>query len=43
VIASDALCSASDEAHDALLQLFNQRFQQQIEVAPADAILDAWA
>jgi nicotinamidase-related amidase len=42
VVASDALCSASDEAHDALLQLFNQRFQQQIEVVPADAILATW-
>ena len=43
IVASDALCSVSDEAHDNLLQLFSGRFQQQIEVAPSEAILEAWA
>jgi nicotinamidase-related amidase len=42
VVASDALCSVSDEAHDNLLQLFGGRFQQQIEVASSEAILEAW-
>jgi len=42
VLASDALCSVSDKAHDDLLQLFNERFQQQAEVASSDVILDAW-
>jgi nicotinamidase-related amidase len=40
--ASDALCSVSDEAHDNLLQLFSNRFQQQIEVASSETILEAW-
>ena len=42
VIASDALCSVSDEAHENLLQLFSGRFQQQIEVASSEMILQAW-
>ena len=43
IVASDALCSVSDEAHDALLMLYRERFGQQIEVASADAILAQWA
>jgi nicotinamidase-related amidase len=26
IIAEDAVCSSSDEGHDALIELFNQRF-----------------
>jgi nicotinamidase-related amidase len=43
VVACDALCSTSDETHDALLLLYRNRFGQQIEVATTDAILEAWA
>lgn len=43
VLARDALCSASDRTHDALLTLYRERFGQQIEVAPADAILANWS
>ena len=42
VVVSDALCSVSDEAHENLLKLFNERFGQQIEVASSDTILKAW-
>lgn len=42
VVASDALCSVSDKAHDNLLQLFSGRFRQQIEVASSATILKAW-
>jgi len=42
VVVSDALCSVSDEAHDNLLRLFSERFQQQIEVASSERILEAW-
>jgi len=42
-VASDALCSVSDQAHENLLQHYSERFQQQIEVASSDAILEAWA
>jgi len=43
VLASDALCSVSDESHNNLLQLFSNRFQQQIEVASSRVILEAWS
>jgi len=40
-IASDALCSVSDQAHENLLQLYSERFKQQIEVATSEVILGA--
>jgi nicotinamidase-related amidase len=42
VLAADALCSASDETHDALMKLYRSRFSEQIETAESTAILDAW-
>jgi len=42
VLATDALCSTSDEAHDSLLALYRQRFSQQIEAASVDEILAIW-
>ena len=40
IIVQDALCSASDQAHDAMLELFNKRYSQQIETTTVDEILD---
>lgn len=42
VIATDAVCSFSDTGHDALLDLFKQRFSQQISTAETAQILDEW-
>jgi nicotinamidase-related amidase len=42
VLATDALCSASDQTHDALLALYNERFSQQIEAADTDTVLANW-
>jgi nicotinamidase-related amidase len=42
IIAEDAVCSSSDEGHDALIGLFNQRFDIQLEPAKVEIILDAW-
>lgn len=42
VLAADALCSASDESHDAMLRHFGSRFSQQVEVASTDEILAGW-
>ena len=42
VLAGDALCSSTDETHDALLKVYQDRFGQQIEVADTDAILEQW-
>ena len=42
IIAEDALCSSSDESHDALLDLYVKRFSLQIEVAATADILRCW-
>jgi nicotinamidase-related amidase len=42
VLVRDAICSASDESHDALLGLFSNRFGEQVEVARTETILDHW-
>jgi len=42
VLATDALCSSSDQGHDTLLALFGQRFSQQVTTATVEQILAAW-
>ena len=42
VLPIDALCSSSDEKHDALLKLYRDRFSQQIETAETETILACW-
>ena len=42
VLATDALCSSSDETHDALMTLYHNRFSEQIETATSETILAAW-
>lgn len=43
IIVKDGLCSSSDEAHDASLRLYEQRYHVQIELAEAGEVMDAWA
>jgi len=43
VVAVDALCSSADPTHDALMQVYHDRFGQQIEPARVDTILALWA
>lgn len=43
VIATDAVCSSSDETYDAFMALFHKRFGQQVETAGSDEILESWA
>jgi nicotinamidase-related amidase len=43
IVASDAICSSSDECHDALMTLYQRRFSEQIEVAPTEVVLQAWS
>jgi nicotinamidase-related amidase len=43
IIVRDAICSSSDEGHDALMKVYHSRFSEQIETANADEILDAWS
>lgn len=42
VIARDALCSSSDETHDALLKVYESRFGEQIETVNTEDALSAW-
>ena len=42
VLAVDALCSSSDQTHDALMTLYQNRFSEQIETAQSEEILAAW-
>jgi nicotinamidase-related amidase len=42
IVATDAVCSASDQGHEMLLEVFRQRFTQQLETADTDEILSAW-
>jgi nicotinamidase-related amidase len=42
VIAEDAICSSSDEVHDAAKKLYGARFDIQIELAGVADIIRAW-
>jgi nicotinamidase-related amidase len=42
IIVSDGVCSVSDEHHDSLLDLYRERFSQQIETADSEMLLSAW-
>lgn len=42
IIATDALCSSTDDTHDAIIEFYCERLSSQIEAAETDEILDAW-
>lgn len=42
VVVVDALCSASDETHDAMVLLYTSRYGQQVETALTDEVLEYW-
>jgi nicotinamidase-related amidase len=43
VLGRDALCSASDETHDALMTMYSRRLGQQIATASTEQILSDWS
>ncbi len=43
VIVRDAVCSSSDEGHDALIRMFETRFSRLLAVTDTDTALAAWA
>ena len=43
VLVTDAICSSSDEGHDALMRMYTSRFDIQIELASTEEALDALA
>ena len=42
VLAKDAVCSSADETHDAMVDIYCERFQLQVEAVDTDVILEAW-
>lgn len=42
VLPTDALCSSSDAAHDALVDLFRSRFSAQLEATTTEQLLRRW-
>jgi nicotinamidase-related amidase len=42
ILVRDAVCSSSDEGHDAMLQVYHRRYSEQIETADAETVLSAW-
>jgi len=43
ILVRDAVCSSSDEGHDALLEVYHRRYSEQIETAAAESILLCWS
>jgi nicotinamidase-related amidase len=41
-LVTDAVCSSSDEGHDALLQVYRGRYSHQVHTATAEALLREW-
>ena len=42
VLPGDALCSARDATHDALMTLYSERFSQQVETTTTERVLSEW-
>jgi len=42
ILVTDALCSSSDEAHDAMIKVYHQRYNQQVETVPTALVLEHW-
>jgi nicotinamidase-related amidase len=42
ILVEDAVCSSSNQGHDALLSLFRTRFSLQVEVATTTEIVSCW-
>jgi nicotinamidase-related amidase len=42
ILVPDAICSSSDEGHDALLRVYHRRYTEQIETANAEDVLRNW-
>jgi nicotinamidase-related amidase len=42
VVVTDAICSSSDEGHDALLTVYRRRYGEQIETVEAQTVLSQW-
>jgi nicotinamidase-related amidase len=42
VLVTDAICSSTDETHDALMTLYHRRFSMQVETVLMETVLENW-
>ena len=42
IVVTDAICSSSDPGHEALTDLYDKRFTEQVETVDAATIMEAW-
>ncbi|NBW07169.1 MAG: cysteine hydrolase [Caulobacteraceae bacterium] len=42
LVVTDALCSSADSSHDALIDLYHQRYGEQIETVECAQLLEVW-
>jgi len=42
ILVTDALCSSADETHDAMMQVYLNRFGEQVECVTTETLLAAW-
>jgi nicotinamidase-related amidase len=43
ILVTDALCSSADETHDAMMNVYMNRFGEQVECVTAETLLNSWA
>jgi nicotinamidase-related amidase len=42
ILVTDALCSSADETHDAMMNVYMNRFGEQVETVTTDTVLASW-
>jgi nicotinamidase-related amidase len=42
VLVTDAICSSTDQTHDALMELYRSRFTEQVEAVGVEEVLSNW-
>ena len=42
ILVTDALCSSADETHDAMMNVYTNRFGEQVETVSTQTLLESW-
>ncbi|MET4717204.1 hypothetical protein ABIF64_000637 [Bradyrhizobium japonicum] len=42
ILVTDALCSSADETHDSMMNIYMNRFGQQVECVATETLLGSW-
>ena len=43
ILVTDALCSSADETHDAMMNVYMNRFGEQVKTVNTQTLLDSWS